>query len=180
MKRFGYTITEFLVIVAFLVLIVSLGVPALHYARMASRSSQCQSNLRQMGLGLLVHADRDPPKPSWTGTGAYGSAALQDTRGWRCHHQGVCNILVADGSVREFRDVNQDGLLNPGFPISSQQTPPSRPAQAGDIGYANAREDLPRGRIFSGIKYKNIAQSKIHRFSGVAPIAPQMPQGSAG
>lgn len=77
------------------------------------------------------------------GSGAYGSLGLQDTRGWYCHHEGNCNILVADGSVHVFDDANGDGLLNPGFFISPNAAP--------SIGYVDSQEDLPRTEIFDGI-----------------------------
>lgn len=41
---------------------------------------------------------------------------LQDTSNYASIHPGkVCNILMADGSVKKFRDLNGDQLLDPGF-----------------------------------------------------------------
>ncbi len=42
--------------------------------------------------------------------------ALQDYRQFGVPHANTCNILFADGSVRDFRDDNRDGYLNNGFP----------------------------------------------------------------
>ena len=44
---------------------------------------------------------------------------LQDYRGFYAAHRGSGNLLFADGSVREFQDRNEDGLMNNGFPASS-------------------------------------------------------------
>jgi type II secretory pathway pseudopilin PulG len=91
------------------------------------------------------------------GSGAYGSLALQDTRGWCCHHEGSCNVLSADGSVHEYGDANGDCLVNPGFPIGPNGDP--------SIGYTDSQEDLPRTEIFSGIFISNVFMhpSRCHR-----------------
>lgn len=41
---------------------------------------------------------------------------LQDTSAWGIVHQGKLPILMADGSVNVFTDIDRDGTLNPGFP----------------------------------------------------------------
>lgn len=76
---------------------------------------------------------------------------LQDTRDWYAVHgsgnkQG-CNILMADGSVKEFNDTNGDKYLNPGFPIP---TGLSDAVYAG-IGYRDSTVELHPKDIFSGV-----------------------------
>jgi prepilin-type processing-associated H-X9-DG protein len=53
--------------------------------------------------------------PVGTGWWATWAATLQDYRGFAPVHRGTANILFADGSVRNFKDENKDGLLNNGF-----------------------------------------------------------------
>jgi len=43
----------------------------------------------------------------------------QDYRQFTPVHRGICNILTADGSVQEFHDANDDGMLNNGFGVSA-------------------------------------------------------------
>lgn len=74
--------------------------------------------------------------------GTDGVLWLQDTRDWYATHGKQCNILMADGSVKTFTDVNGDRFLNPGFP-AFQGT-----AQAD--GYTSADVELAPGQIFSG------------------------------
>jgi prepilin-type processing-associated H-X9-DG protein len=76
---------------------------------------------------------------------------LQDTRDWYAVHGSgnklSCNVLMADGSVKEFSDTNGDKYLNPGFPIPSGLTD----AQIAGIGYADSTVELHPKDIFSGI-----------------------------
>lgn len=75
------------------------------------------------------------------------STYLQDTRDWFAVHQGSVNILMADGGVRSFSDVNGDGYLNPGFPIDTTNANYSIES----VGYADDSIELDRGRFFGGL-----------------------------
>lgn len=53
-----------------------------------------------------------------TTTALTGRLILQDTRDWQAVHGGRANLLMADGSVKELRDLNGDTFFNPGFPAA--------------------------------------------------------------
>ncbi len=79
--------------------------------------------------------------PNWTW--------LQDTRDWSAVHgngTGSCNMLFADGSVREYSDQNQDKYLNPGFQLN-----PATPNLAQNVGYTDGLVELPNREVYNGI-----------------------------
>jgi prepilin-type N-terminal cleavage/methylation domain-containing protein/prepilin-type processing-associated H-X9-DG protein len=78
------------------------------------------------------------PRGGALGTGwwAAWNATLQDYRGLAPVHRKTCNLLFADGSVRSYADLNNDGLLNNGLPAGG--------------GFSSANVELPPEEVFSG------------------------------
>ncbi|MGQ9606135.1 MAG: DUF1559 family PulG-like putative transporter [Thermogutta sp.] len=94
----------------------------------------------------------------------------QDTRDWYAIHRGVANILMADGSVQEFTDLNGDGYLNPGFEIPIWDGDNNGTAgEAADYfttGYRPGPVELEPFRMFNGVFIRNNNAGKPLNFEG--------------
>ncbi|TXT22005.1 MAG: hypothetical protein FD138_3839, partial [Planctomycetota bacterium] len=79
---------------------------------------------------------------------------------WYAVHNGTCNLLMADGSVKQLSDQNGDGYLNPGFPVGAGGTIPYATAKE-QVGYTDGLCEINSFEVFTGVFLNNNANPKI-------------------
>src|SRR3972149_2674819 len=61
----GFTLIELLVVISIIALLMAIIMPALHLARDQGRRAACMSNMRQVGMALVLYQteyEKTPPK----------------------------------------------------------------------------------------------------------------------
>jgi prepilin-type N-terminal cleavage/methylation domain-containing protein len=152
----GFTLVELLVVIAIIGILIALLLPAVQAAREAARRSQCNNNLKQIGLGLQNYSDVNktfPPDALWGQYPMGGVGATQNPY----HYPWSVSILpyieqkpLYDAINKRYMiwnqsqqyGINSQTVIPPAYfgYMQSQQVPPYRCPSDGTF---NGPLDLP-------------------------------------
>lgn len=194
----GFTLAELLVVVGVICVALALMVAAIRNARESARRSQCNNNLKQIGLGLQCYADVNksfPPDALWGGCPKDELGSISNTTQSAYHYPWSVAIVpfmmstpLYDAINKRTALWNQNQELGIGQPggapirppsyfgyIQSQQLPPYRcPSDAGFSG----PDALPGNCMWTnyagsiGVGFYSVAPKKDAPYEGetTAPL----------
>jgi len=132
MRKHGFTLIELLVVMVIIALLIGLLLPALSRAKEEARKTQCRSNLRQIGMAVMMYANDNGGRSPAMGGGIYTDASNpnQLRYGWQTGYMvgdsGLATVLDNAGGVAS----NSVTMAQPQY----WQTTPARPARTIGLG----------------------------------------------
>lgn len=81
-RRPAFTLVEMLVVISIIAILAAMLLPAIGAARNAARKADCQNSLRQIGVGLLVNAQKDKNHALCTGAMDWVRDGAVTESGW--------------------------------------------------------------------------------------------------
>lgn len=140
-QRSGFTLVELLVVIAVIGILVGLLLPAVNLARSAARSAQCQSNLRQMGVGFQAFATTSGGKLCTGNFDWEEDGAITDV-GW------VADLVNEGIAVGEMRCPSNIAQVSKAVQQALELDLSSPPACVDPMG--NPGKRLPDGTVYKG------------------------------
>ena len=94
----GFTLVELLTVIAIIGVLIALLLPAVQYARGAARSTQCKSNLRQIGLALDQYVDKQGGRGKFPDAAQFPSLSQTGP----CRHCTRCSAALVEDNQEMF------------------------------------------------------------------------------
>lgn len=159
-RNAGFTIIELLVTMVIIAILVAILVPAVSSIRESARSTECQNNLKQMGIAFQAFSDSDSQQRFCTGAADFLRDGCPDTIGWLANLDKV-GALTPEGMLCPSNPARGSQLLNQ--MLSTDTNDGSVTAKPNDIsnGFCDAFDPSGSNYLATGAGRADYVQAQV-------------------
>ena len=139
----GFTLIELLVVISIIGVLIAMLLPAIQTARAAAQTSQCMSNLRQIGLGILDYQDTYKTFPQEAYQDPNGNSPTPQPQNYSLYAL-IAPFIETANAINPENQAQQSGSVLPVLPPSNFLLCPARRSNvAGGLTDYAAAQNYP-------------------------------------
>jgi len=161
-QRSGFTIVELLVTMAIIAILIAILVPAVSVVRENARKTECQNNLKQIGIALQAFSDTNPQKKFATGAADFLRDGCPGKIGWLAD-LSQAGALAPEGMLCSSNPAKGSAFLEQMLTVDTNAAGATADARDMTAGFCSAFNPADAGYLAPGGARVNLIAQQMRK-----------------